>query len=372
MAAPILALPNFKVPFIVETDASGLGMGAVLTQEGHPISFFSKQFCPKLMNASTYVRELVAITATVKKWRQYLLGHKFIIVTDHRSLRELMDQTVQTPEQHRYLAWLLGYDFTIQYRAGRANIVADALSRIHEDSPASLFLISMPQFDFLEGLRKEMASHPAFIVLYHKIQGEPEAYLEYTLTADLILHKGRIWIPSNSSFTKLLLEEFHQSPTGGHMGIQKTLHRLQENFTWDSIRADTRAFIAGCLTCQCTKYDNRKPAGLLSPLPILVQPWEDLSMDFIVGLPAYKGNTCIFVVVDRFSKGLRLGMLPTHHNAGTVASLFMDIVGRLHGMPRSIVSDRDPLFVSNFWRELFSLSGTKLRLSSAYHPQSDG
>lgn len=156
------------------------------------------------------------------------------------------------------------------------------------------------------------------------------------------------------------------------MGVQKTLHRLQENFTWDSIQMDTHAFIARCLTCQCTKYDNKKPAGLLSPLPVPVQPWEDLSMDFIVGLPTYKGHTCIFVVVDRFSKGLRLGMLPTQHNARTVASLFMDIVGRLHGMPRSIVSDRDPLFVSRFWKELFSLSGTKLCLSSAYHPQSDG
>ena len=150
MAAPVLALPNFKIPFIIETDALGSGIGAVLTQEGHPISFFSKQFCPKLMNASTYVRELAAITSAVKKWRQYLLGHKFIIVTDHQSLRELMDQTVQTPEQHRYLARLLGYDFMIQYRAGRAKVVADALSRIHEDSPASLSLILMPQFDFLE------------------------------------------------------------------------------------------------------------------------------------------------------------------------------------------------------------------------------
>ena len=95
-------------------------------------------------------------------------------------------------------------------------------------------------------------------------------------------------------------------------------------------------------------------------------------MDFIVGLPAYKGNTCILVVVDCFSKGLHLGMLPTHHTAYTVAMTFMEMVGKLHGMPRSIVSDRDPLFISKFWRELFALSGTRLCLSSAYHPQSDG
>ena len=156
------------------------------------------------------------------------------------------------------------------------------------------------------------------------------------------------------------------------MGVQKTLHRLQENFTWSSIREYTRAFIASCLTCQYTKYDNRKPGGLLCPLPVSAQPWEDLSMDFIVGFPAYRGNTCIFVMVDHFSKGLHLGMLPTHHTAHTVAMLFMEMVGRLHDMSRSIVFDRDPLSISKFWRELFTLSGTRLRLSSAYHPQSDG
>lgn len=95
-------------------------------------------------------------------------------------------------------------------------------------------------------------------------------------------------------------------------------------------------------------------------------------MDFIMGLPAYKVNTCIFVVVDRFAKGLYLGMLPTHHTGHTVAMSFMEMVGQLHGMPRSIISDRDPLFISKFWRELFALSGTRLCLSSAYHPQSDG
>ena len=92
----------------------------------------------------------------------------------------------------------------------------------------------------------------------------------------------------------------------------------------------------------------------------------------IVGLPSYKGYTCIFIVVDRFSKGLHLGMLPTKHSARKVTELFTAMVTRLHGLPRSIISDRDPLFVSKFWRELFELSGTKLRLSSSYHPQTDG
>ena len=111
-------------------------------------------------------------------------------------------------------------------------------------------------------------------------------------------------------------------------GSQKTLQRLHDNFTWASIKEDTRKFVTACATCQHTKYDNRKPAGLLCPLSVPTLPWEDLSMDFITGLPSYRGNTCIFVVVDRFSKGLHLGILLTQHTAHTVALLFIEMVSR--------------------------------------------
>lgn len=152
------------------------------------------------------------------------------------------------------------------------------------------------------------------------------------------------------------------------MGVCKTLAHLKDNFTWITIRKDTRKFIASCLDCQQTKYETQKPVRLLCPFPVPNRPWEDLSMDFIVGLPIYRGHTSILIVIDRFSKGLHLGMLPTHHTTYSVALLFMEIVGKLHGIPGNIVSDRDPLFISKFWQELFSLSGTKLRMSSAYHP----
>ena len=97
--APILALPDFNARFTLETDASSVAMGVVLMQHGHPLTFFSQAFCPRLQRASTYVRELHAITTIVPKWRQYLLGHKFTILTDHKSLRELMNQVIQTSEQ---------------------------------------------------------------------------------------------------------------------------------------------------------------------------------------------------------------------------------------------------------------------------------
>jgi hypothetical protein len=126
--APTLSLPNFSKPFVLETDASGLAMGAVLMQDSHPIAFFSKPFCPRLRRSSTYIREIHAITTAVKKWRQYLLGHPFVIYTDHQSLKELLTHVVQTPEQQVYLAKLMGYEYSIHYKSGKTNVVADALS----------------------------------------------------------------------------------------------------------------------------------------------------------------------------------------------------------------------------------------------------
>ena len=117
--APVLGLPDFALSFVLETDASGIGMGAIFSQRNHPIAFFSKTFCLNLLQASTYVWELAAIMVAVKKWRQYLLGHHFTILTDHRSLKELMAQEIQTPEQQTYLVRLMGYNYTIQYPVGR-------------------------------------------------------------------------------------------------------------------------------------------------------------------------------------------------------------------------------------------------------------
>lgn len=170
----------------------------------------------------------------------------------------------------------------------------------------------------------------------------------------------------------MLLEEFHSTPTGGHIGISKTLARLSQNFTWPGIKDDVRNFILHCLHCQQTKYDYRKSPGLLCPLPVPMRQWEDLSLDFIGGLPSFWGYSVILVAVDRFSTGIHLGMLPHNHTASFVAHFFLDIIVKIHGVPRSLVSNRDPLFLSKFWQELFKFFGTKLWMSSAYHPQSDG
>jgi hypothetical protein len=157
-------------------------MGAVLMQNSHPIAFFSKPFCPRLRRSSTYIRELHAITTAVKKWRQYLLGHPFIIFTDHQSLKELLTQVVQKPEQQVYLAKLMGYDYYIQYKSGKTNVIADALSRLPETLSGMLLSLSMPNFIFLEHLKLALAACEPFKTLLTTIQTNPSSVPNYKTT----------------------------------------------------------------------------------------------------------------------------------------------------------------------------------------------
>jgi len=166
--------------------------------------------------------------------------------------------------------------------------------------------------------------------------------------------------------------EAHDSLEGGHGGYLKTLKRLTASFYWPQLKRDVKTYVQNCLICQQCKYQTLAPAGLLQPLPIPDRIWEDISMDFIVGLPRSGGYDTILVVVDRFSKYSHFLPLSHPFTAKTVASLFCKEVVRLHGTPRSILTDRDVVFLSEFWQELFRLSHTKLRMGTAYHPQTDG
>lgn len=138
------------------------------------------------------------------------------------------------------------------------------------------------------------------------------------------------------------------------------------------MKKDVRKYIRECHICQQNKTTTKRPAGLLQPLPVPAGVWEDISMDFVTHLPSSNGYTVIMVVVDRYSKEVHFGALPTGFSAFKVATLFIEVVCKHHGFPKSIISDRDPVFLSAFWRELFRLSGTHLRLCTTYHPQTDG
>lgn len=143
-------------------------------------------------------------------------------------------------------------------------------------------------------------------------------------------------------------------------------------FHWAGMKGDIRQFIRECETCQRNKAENIFPSGLLQPLPIPTRVWTDISMDFIEGLPKSKGYSVIMVVVDRLSKYGHFIPISHQYTTTKIAIIFLHNIFKLHGMPTSIVTDRDPTFTSSFWRELFKSQGTKLKFSSAYHPQTDG
>ncbi|GJT99430.1 ty3-gypsy retrotransposon protein [Tanacetum coccineum] len=246
-----LALPNFNEPFDITTDASGIAIGAVLSQKDRPISFFSKKLCDRMQGNSTYVRELYAITEAIKKWRQYLLGRRFRVFTDHHSLKHLLTQTIQTPEQHKWLTKLLGYDFELHYKPGKENKVADALSR---PEPATVLALSTPTATWLNDLRSYYQSNPEGKSFFEQLEHQSPLNSPHTIHNGLVYNQGRLFIPNIPQLRFLILQEFHNSTLGGHAGIEATIRRLASSFYWPDLKKDVKEFVKKCTTCQSIKY----------------------------------------------------------------------------------------------------------------------
>jgi len=186
--APVLALPNFSQAFIIECDASGVGVGAVLMQENHPIAFLSQALKGKALHMSTYEKELFALVTAVHKWRPYLLGQSFVIRTDQQSLKFLLEQKVGTPFQQRWLTKLLGYDFLVEYKKGVENKVEDALSR--RDSKAadiSLSLLSLPVLGWVDDLKAQYLLDPKLQLLLTRWNNHELSTRKYSLRDGILL-----------------------------------------------------------------------------------------------------------------------------------------------------------------------------------------
>ena len=242
------------------------------------------------------------------------------------------------------------------YKPGKENSTADALSCITGNP--SLTTLYFPQTQVWNNIKEEAISHP-YIQKIGKVATK-NMNSPYTWRYGPLHYKNKVVIPLNSDIIQQLLREFHDSHLGGHSGLLRTYKWLAQQFYWPSMVRMVKEYVSFCDVCQRVKSDMLSPARLLQPLPISCQVWDNITMDFIKGLQQSGGKNTILVVVDRLNKSAHFLALAYPYTAKMVAEKFVEGVVKLHGIPRSIINDRDPIFISHFWREFFRMSGTKL------------
>ncbi|XP_052879082.1 transposon Tf2-1 polyprotein isoform X1 [Gossypium arboreum] len=319
---------------------------------------------------------MLAVLLAVKKWHPYLIGRHFFIRTDHQSLKFLSEQQAITPYQQKWVAKMLGYDYSISYRKGAQNTVADALSRQPHDLTHQLFQCEGRMDSYWSELWTRIAASYALdqklFQLCQNVRTHPQLHPKYSWDGTFLRRMGKVVVGNDFQLRKDIFGLFHDSALGGHSGIHATRHRISALLYWKGLSKDVKHWVRECVVCQHCKADNSASPGLLQPLPILDRAWSVSSLDFIEGLPLSQGKSAILVVVDRLTKYGHFVALAHPFTALTVAHEYLQHIYKLHGVPESIVSDRDRIFLSNFWQELFRHLGAKLKLFTAYHPQTDG
>ncbi|KAK1561352.1 hypothetical protein QYE76_018192 [Lolium multiflorum] len=364
--APLLVLPDFSKTFEIECDASGLGIGGVLMQNGKPVAYYSEKLDGARLNYPIYDKELYALVRVLEVWQHYLWPREFIIHSDHESLKYLKSQHTLNKRHAKWVEFIESFPYVIKYKKGKDNVVADALSR-------KLTLL-LTRLDFhvlgLDEIKEQYASDTFFGPIFAKCSIE-KGIDDFYLHQGFLFKGNKLCVPM-SSLRLLLLQESHGGGLMGHFGREKTYAMLSTHYYWPRMYRDVERLCRRCTTCLQAKSSSN-PCGLYTPLPIPYAPWSDISMDFVLGLPRTKyGHDSIFVVVDRFSKMAHFIPCSRTDDASHIASLFFREIVRLHGVPRSIVSDRDVKFMSYLWKTLMAKFNVKLLFSSSSHPQTDG
>jgi hypothetical protein len=279
-SAPVLALPDFAKPFIVECDASTHGFGAVLLEDKHPITFFSCPVAPRHRSLAAYERELIGLVHAIRHWCLHLWGRRFLVRTDHYSLKFLLDQRLATIPQHHWVGKLLGFDFTIKYKSGAMNMVADALSR-RDTEEGAVLAISALRFDYIERLRHPQATDPALVAIRDEITTGARA-APWSLIDGMVAFDSRLYVPPSLPLLQEIMTVVHDD---GHEGMQRTPHRLCHDFHFPNMRRLVQDFVRACTTCQRYKSEHLHLAGLLMPLPVPQAVWTDIGLDFVEALP---------------------------------------------------------------------------------------
>ncbi|WVZ98377.1 hypothetical protein U9M48_043832 [Paspalum notatum var. saurae] len=351
--APVLAQPDITKPFDVYCDASGQGLGCVLVQEGRVIAYASRQLRKYEANYPTHDLELAAVVHALKIWRHYLLGNTCHIYTDHKSLKYIFTQPELNMRQRRWLELIKDYDLEIHYHPGKANVVADALSRrahcnVIEARPTARVIcwemdeIEMPTEQLVELYSLIIEPTIKDLVIAAQKQDPGMAHIRegideekkacFTLDDQGVLwFKDRLVVPKDMGLRKKILNEAHTSMFTIHPGSNKMYQDLKQKFWWTRMKREIAKYVSECDVCKRVKADHLKPGGMLQPLNIPAWKWEDIHMDFVVGLPrTQKGYDSIWVIVDRFTKAAHFIPVKTCYTAATYAGLYISRIVSLH------------------------------------------
>ncbi|KAF8751565.1 hypothetical protein RHS01_08145 [Rhizoctonia solani] len=376
--SPVLIHSNPKLPYYLETDASGVAMGAILSQQGednrlHPVAYMSKSFSGAKANYDTHNKELLAIIKALEEWRIFLeaTDRPIQVFTDHRNLEYWMQARTFNRRHARWRIFLSNFNFEIHYCPGKQSGKPDALSR------RSDYVDTPPEPEVMLPLETQGRSitgthHP---ILTEDADNAPpsiwKAYRDYNWEEDLLWYQGKLVVPDSETLKEQLLKEFHNSPLAGHPGQQRTLELLSCNYWWPGMKSSSKEWVECCPTCQANRQAHA-PVIALKPLEVPPYPFHTISYDFIMGFPKSNGHNAILVVIDSFSKFGHF--IPTTKKVTSkgLADLFISHVWKLHGLPVKTISDRGTTFTGKFLRALYQRLGVKPAFSSAYHPELDG
>ncbi|GJX40376.1 putative reverse transcriptase domain-containing protein [Tanacetum coccineum] len=310
-SALILALPEGSEDFIAYCDASKKGLGAVLMQIEKVISYASRQLKIHEKNYTTHDLELGAVVFALKIWRHYLYGTKCTVFTDHKSLQHILDQKELNMRQRRWLELLSDYDCDIRYHPGKANVVADALSRKEREPPLRVRALVMTiSLDLpkqilnaqTEARKPENIKNEDVGGMLVKNAKNPEAIrtekLEPRADGTLCLN-GRSWLPCYGDLRIVIMHESHKSKYSIHPGSDKMYQDMKKLYWWPNMKADIATYVSKCLTCAKVKAEHQRPSGLLVQPKVPEWKWENITMDFVTKLPkSSQGYDTIWVIID--------------------------------------------------------------------------
>jgi reverse transcriptase-like protein/integrase-like protein/chromodomain-containing protein len=417
-------MPDYKI--FLTTDASDFRSGAVLSfgtswESARPVAFDSMTFKAAELNYPVHEKEMLAIIRALKRWRSDLIGVPFYIFTDHKTLENFHNQKDLSRRQARWMEFISQYDGKIVYVKGEDNSVADALSRLPDNSytttPSSssaelssthayhsphhsgviASILSTNSIHPMEaasslcatGFEEFSSSGSSLSIstdesLLQQIRAgyEHDPFVSSLRAAapgmKNIIHRDGFWfigqrlvIPKVTAIREALFELAHDSL--GHFGTDKSYAALRNAYYWPNMRKELEnSYVPSCTECQRNKSSTAKPIGPLHPLPIPEQRGDSVAIDFIGPLPKDGDFDSIVTFTDRLGSDIQI--VPTHFNltAERLAELFFDKWYCENGLPLEIISDRDKLFMSSFWKSLHKLTGVKLKMSTAYHPETDG